>query len=186
VFTRLFGRPPAARIAPAIYGAIVTQARSPALYEALGVPDTVGGRFEMVVLHLFLVLRRLERGERREASVGQEVFDLFCGDMDRALRELGVGDLGVPRRMREMGQAFYGRSRAYADGLANRDGPALAEALARNAFKDASPAHAALPLARYALAAAATLDEVAPAALIAEPIPFPDPARFATPVGAAR
>jgi cytochrome b pre-mRNA-processing protein 3 len=186
VFSRLFGRPAAARIAPAIYGAIVTQARMPALYAALGAPDTVSGRFEMVVLHLFLVLRRLAQGGGPEKGAGQEVFDLFCADMDQSLRELGVGDLGVPKRMREMGKAFYGRSRAYADAIEQRDALVLAAALARNALKTNSRAYSTLPLARYVLAAAAMLDTVAPPALISEPIPFPDPGRFGDRVGESR
>jgi cytochrome b pre-mRNA-processing protein 3 len=185
MLSRLLGRGPTARTAPALYEAIVDQARAPALFSDLGVPDTVSGRFEMVVLHLFLVVRRLRQGDERANEAGQGAFDLFCTDMDLSLRELGVGDLGVPRRMREVGEAFYGRTQAYADCIDRVDGAGLALALARNVFKNASDEQIALPLARYALAVAASLDAVAPESLIAEPIAFPDPGRFAgAPAGA--
>ena len=93
------------RTIEAIYGMIVTQARRPEFYAELGVPDTVSGRFDMVVLHLWIVLHRL----RRVASAGhlaQGLFDHFCNDMDANLREMGVGDLTVPKRMQSFGEAF--------------------------------------------------------------------------------
>jgi cytochrome b pre-mRNA-processing protein 3 len=112
----------------AIYGMIVTQAREPLFYQNLGVPDTVNGRFDLVLLHLWMVLRRL-RGGRAELSQG--LFDRFCDDMDGNLREMGVGDLTVPKRMQAFGEAFYGRSAAY--DLAFADGQeALAQALCKN------------------------------------------------------
>jgi cytochrome b pre-mRNA-processing protein 3 len=185
MLSRLLGRGRSAPIAPALYEAIIDQARAPALFSDLGVPDTVSGRFEMVVLHLFLVVHRLRQGGEQANAAGQGAFDLFCTDMDRSLRELGVGDLGVPKRMRRVGEAFYGRTQAYADCIARADGQGLALALARNVFKDASDDQMALPLARYAQAVAASLDAVPPEALIAGPIAFPDPGRFAaTPAGA--
>ena len=104
-----------------LYGAIVAQARSPAFYTLYGVEDTVEGRFELIVLHLVLLLRRLARREGANASaqhpfdpaLGQPLFDAFCRDLDDNLREMGVGDLAVPRRMRRFGEAFYGRQAAY-------------------------------------------------------------------------
>ena len=184
---RLFGRTRArAETATTLYGAIVAQARAPALYASLGVPDAVGGRFEMVVLHTVLVLRRLQEGGAAEAAVGQAVFDLFCRDMDRSLRELGVGDLGVPKRMRQVGEAFYGRAQVYGDCLARADEAALAEALRRNALKEAATDRGAVGLARYALATAAAVAAVAPGDLLTGSVPFRDPAEFAVSgVGAA-
>jgi cytochrome b pre-mRNA-processing protein 3 len=147
------------------------------------VPDTVSGRFEMVLLHTVLVLRRLQEGGPAEAAIGQTVFDLFCTDMDRSLRELGIGDIGVPKRMRQVGEAFYGRAQVYNDCIARGDEAALAAALRRNVLKDAK-GEAALPLARYALAAAAALGAMAAPASAGVPLPFPDPALFAAPVAA--
>src|SRR6267378_2892298 len=92
----------------AIYGMIVTQAREPLFYRDFGVPDTVNGRFDLLVLHLWMVLRRLKSIEGG-ADVSQTLFDRFCDDMDANLREMGVGDLTVPRRMQAFGEAFYGR-----------------------------------------------------------------------------
>ena len=96
-----------------LYGAIVAQARAPEFYTDYGVPDTVEGRFDMVVLHVYLVFRRLaEAGEAARAR-GQEMFDLFIEDMDASMRELGVSDLAVPRKMRAMAEGYYGRTGVY-------------------------------------------------------------------------
>ncbi len=151
MFGRLFRRETGAdAIASTLYGAIVAQARNPIFYEELGVPDTVSGRFEMVVLHVVLVLERLE-----DKAMGQRIFDLYCKDMDQSLREMGVGDLGVPKRMKKMAEAFYGRSAAYRSALSARDSHGLATAIARNVF-DHADAPARL-LSAYAIASADVL-----------------------------
>ena len=85
----------------AIYGMIVTQAREPLFYRELGVPDTVNGRFDLLVLHLWMALRRLKSIEGG-AGVSQALFDRFCDDLDANLREMGVGDLAVPKRMQAL------------------------------------------------------------------------------------
>jgi len=183
----MFGRfrkrsPGAGGIATGLYGAIVAQARAPGLYARLAVPDTVAGRFEMVVLHAALVLRRL-RGEDDEArAVGQAVFDLFCADMDRSLRELGVGDLGVPKRMRKMAEAFYGRSAVYDEAIVADDPGALGAALRRNVF--AGGEGPAAELASYVMAAVAALAAAPRAIILAGKLPFPDPAARAEEVPA--
>ena len=123
------------RLAPrgtieAIYGMIVTQAREPLFYRDLGVPDTVNGRFDLLVLHLWMVLRRL-RPMEGGAELSQALFDRFCDDMDANLREMGVGDLTVPKRMQAFGEAFYGRAAAYDLALDRRPGAAGAGARAR-------------------------------------------------------
>src|SRR4051812_46321929 len=134
----------------AIYGMIVAQAREPAFYAAFGVPDTVDGRFDMLLLHLWMVLRRLLRsGDGGELS--QMLFDHFCADMDGNLREMGVGDLTVPKRMQKFGEAFYGRSMAYDTALA-AGAAALAEALCKNVLNSRDAAQARR-LARYVEAA---------------------------------
>ena len=89
----------------AIYGMIVTQAREPIFYRDLGVPDTVNGRFDLLLLHLWLLLRHL-RTVQGATELSQALFDRFCEDMDDNLREMGVGDQTVPKRMRAFGEAF--------------------------------------------------------------------------------
>jgi len=147
------------RIAPrgtieAIYGMIVTQAREPMFYRDLGVPDTVNGRFDLLLLHLWLVLRRLKSVEAG-TGLSQALFDHFCEDMDDNLRELGVGDLTVPKRMRAFGEAFYGRAAAYDMALAE-DREAFAQALCRNIL-NGGDIEKARRLAAYADAAMAAL-----------------------------
>src|ERR1700726_2682795 len=115
----------------AIYGMIVTQAREPLFYRDLGVPDTVNGRFDLLVLHLWMVLRRLKSLESGGAGGSQALFDHFCDDMDANLREMGVGDLTVPKRMQAFGEAFYGRSAAY-DLALDAGAEPLAQALCKN------------------------------------------------------
>jgi cytochrome b pre-mRNA-processing protein 3 len=123
-----------------LYGAIVAQARAPAFYLRYGVPDTVNGRFEMIVLHLALFLDRLAHEPLPIRSLGQETFDLFCQDMDDQLRESGVGDLAVPKKMRRVAEAFYGRQEAYRAALSDAGGRALPDALQRNVYFGASEA----------------------------------------------
>jgi cytochrome b pre-mRNA-processing protein 3 len=113
-----------------IYGMIVARAREPGFYEVFGVPDTVDGRFDLLVLHLWMVLRRLGPASNPN-RLAQRLFDHFCSDMDANLREMGVGDLTVPKRMQKFGEAFYGRSTAYDAALATGH-EALAQALCKN------------------------------------------------------
>src|SRR5436190_3819405 len=147
------------RTIAALYGAIVARARDPRFYESYEVPDTVLGRFDLIVLHLALVLRRLREGDAAMSGLAQGVFDAFCRDMDHNLREMGISDQGVPRQMCRVGEAFYGRAQAYDAALAPPGGDALAQALARNVYAGAGEAHgAAARLATYVRAAADDLD----------------------------
>ncbi len=123
----------AADAARALYERAVAQARRPGFYTALGVPDSLDGRYDMVALHVFLLLYRLKREGAAAARLAQCLFDVMFHDMDESLRELGVGDLGVGRRVKAMAKALYGRLAAYEAGLAGDD-RALAAALARNLF----------------------------------------------------
>jgi cytochrome b pre-mRNA-processing protein 3 len=160
----------------ALYDAIVAQARSPALYRAYGVPDTVTGRLEMILLHTLLFCRRAGDAAADLRAMAQDVFDLFCCDMDGNLREMGVGDLAVPRKMRQIGEAFYGRAMAYEAPLNNEDEPALAEALARNVFSGAAADGAASRrLATYMIWAGRELARQEDTALAAGEIKFPNP-----------
>ena len=155
----------------AIYGMIVAQARLPAFYLRFGVPDTVNGRFDMVVLHLWMILARL----RAEGAVAeaQQLFDRFCNDMDANLREMGVGDLTVPKRMQKFGEAFYGRSAAYDAAIIAGEGE-LRAALARNVLASSDAATAAL-LAGYVSRAVATLAAIDAATLKSGTWRFPNP-----------
>jgi cytochrome b pre-mRNA-processing protein 3 len=169
----LFRRPK--RTIAALYGAIVAQARAPRFYEDYAVPDTVSGRFDMVVLHVVLVVRRLRDGDRRELAQG--LFDTFCRDMDHNLREMGISDQGVPREMQRIGEAFYGRAQAYEAALGQGGEAALADALLRNVYAGETGSRAAaVALAGYARAAAERLAAQPPATFEAG-VQFPEPAR---------
>jgi len=187
-----FRRNSQARTIHALYGAIVAHARSVTFYADYRVPDTVEGRFDLIVLHLVLVLNRL--GRRSEASrghgqallgqallgqalLGQELFDAFCRDLDANLREMGVGDLAVPKRMQAFAEAFYGRQAAYLAALEAADQRVFEKALARNIFPAGNEA-AAAQLARYARAAATSLDAQDDGALFGGEVVFPAPEAF--------
>jgi cytochrome b pre-mRNA-processing protein 3 len=163
----------------AIYGMIVAQAREPLFYAGLGVPDTVNGRFDMVLLHLWMVLRRL-RPVEGGAGLSQALFDHFCGDMDDNLREMGVGDLTVPKRMQKFGEAFYGRAAAYDLALDAGD-EALAQALCRNILDGRDIGRGRL-LAAYADAAISGLAGLEDASILNGSWKFPSPALFAAAV----
>ena len=194
---RLFRRIAENRNIAALYGMIVTQARRAAFYVDYGVPDTVEGRFDLIVLHLVLLLRRLEAGDSQEnggRELGQRLFDAFCRDLDGNLREMGIGDLAVPKRMRRFGEAFYGRQAAYLAALEAGGERDFENALARNIFpgdggvdargsdkdsdKDGANANAAR-LARYARAVVRELDVQEDNALMGGEVTFPSPEAFA-------
>ena len=135
MFKRFFGARRAANraITDALYEQIVAAARQPVFYADWNVPDTPLGRFEMLSLHMFLVLHRL-RGEAGVArEVAQDLTDAFFADVEHSIRELGIGDLGVPKRMKKLARMFYGRAACLWRGArARRPRDALAAALPRN------------------------------------------------------
>lgn len=122
-----------ARRAETIYDAIVTAARRKAFYRGLGIPDSLSGRYEMLVLHLFLVIERLRTEGREGATLSRAVTERFVVDMDDCLREIGVGDLSVPKKVQSAAAGLFERVTAYRAGLGEAD-PALAQALARFAL----------------------------------------------------
>lgn len=147
----LFKPRPALAAGRALYPLIVAQARAPALYAELGVPDTPEGRFEAYSAHVYLVLERLKGQGDQAAETAQALFDTYLSDLDHALRELGVGDLSVGKRMRKLGEAFYGRVRAFEEALAALPDAAELEALlARTVYVDGDAARAP-DLAAYLL-----------------------------------
>ena len=115
-----------------LYEALVTQARSSGFYSAYQVPDSVDGRFELIALHVFLLLHRLKASYPDTRRLAQSLHDRFFADMDRSLREMGAGDLGVGKRVKRMAEAFYGRIPAYEGALADDD--LAADALRRNLY----------------------------------------------------
>ncbi|GJD53441.1 hypothetical protein OPKNFCMD_6216 [Methylobacterium crusticola] len=180
----LFRREDARRRAiEALHIRINAAARVPALYLDLGVPDTVEGRFEALCLHVWLVLRHLRRLPAPAADVAQDLVNSVFAQLDSSLRELGVGDMGVAKRMKKLAQAFYGRAAAHDAALDAGDRPALAAALARNVLGRDEPA-AAGGLAAYVAAADAALAGVGLDAMMAEGPLLPDPAAFAARAGA--
>lgn len=133
---RWFGR---RRVQPAaaaahLYVAAVEQARRPEFYLRCAVPDTLDGRFELIALHTFLAMHRLAaESDQTSRDIAQALFDRLFADMDRSLREMGVGDMGIGRRIQQMAQGFYGRMAAYRQALADGDA-ALDSALRRNLY----------------------------------------------------
>lgn len=118
VLERLFARRPSKAAGQALYASAAGQARAPAFYLAMGVPDTPEGRFELYTLHLILVLSRLKGQGAQAAETSQAAFDAYVRALDGALHELGVGYTGVPKRMKRLGAAFYGRVKSYEGALA--------------------------------------------------------------------
>ncbi len=155
-----------------IYAAAVAAARRPVFYESFGVPDSVEGRMEMVMLHTGLAVSRLSAADG-DRDLARAVSEAFFSDMEASLREIGTSDLGVPKKMKKIASAFYGRLKAYEEA---EDEAALAEALKRNVAGE-GPADAR-PLAAYVRTLAATLRETDMNDLAAGRIAWPDPDAF--------
>ncbi len=130
--------------ARALYAAVVAQARRPVFYRGFAVADTPAGRFEMIAVHAFLLLHRLKAEGTAAGALAQEVFDAMFADMDQNLREMGIGDLAVGKRVKRLAQGFYGRIAAYERGVENADPAVLAAALRRNLYGDATAEDAQL------------------------------------------
>lgn len=141
----------------ALYTAAVAAARDPWFYATLLVPDTLDGRFDLVALHAFLLVHRLQASPPPGPELSQSVFDAMFSDMDNNLRELGVSDLRVGKRVRAMWEAFHGRSAAYAQALDTADRIALAVALARNVWRGEAPDASPEMLANYVLSQSASI-----------------------------
>jgi cytochrome b pre-mRNA-processing protein 3 len=124
-----------------LYVILAGQSRQPEFYLHCGAPDTLDGRFDLLTLHLFLVLRRLSGAQTgpEAKEVSQQLFDVMFGDMDQSLREMGVGDLSVGKKIRSMSEAFYGRVAAYEKGLQAGGDAVLIAALERNLFRGNAP-----------------------------------------------
>ena len=156
-------------------GDVVAAVRRPVFYEAGGVPDTFNGRFELLVVHVAIVVRRLRALPDPGARVAQDLVDLVFRNLDPAMRENGVGDLAVPKRMKRLAEGFLGRAIAYDGALNDPDLASLSGALARNVYSGTRPAG---DLAAYVRAAADALGALSLDELLGEPLRFPDPAAF--------
>jgi cytochrome b pre-mRNA-processing protein 3 len=175
VIFRLFRKDPRREVVAALYAHVATASRDPDLYLRLGIADTVEGRFESLSLHMILALRALRRRPAPADEVAKDLTDALFRDLDASLREMGVGDTVVPKRMKRLAEAFYGRAQAYDAPLEVRDEAALAEALGRNAGGGGAPARA---LARYALAADRELEAGDLDTILRRGFGFPRPGAF--------
>lgn len=172
MFGSWFRKDPRKLEAARLYDELVAAARRPFLYGAEGAPDTVDGRFDMIVLHAVLLMRRMREGGEEGRALAQLVFDHMFHDMDGALREMGTGDLSVGKKIRAMGEAFYGRAKAYDEALEAGDEEALAVAISRNLSEDVTGEGAesrslgvGRRIAAYARAADRLLSDQDPASL---------------------
>ncbi len=151
MFTQLLAESSAKQAASSLYRAASDQARTEALYTQMGTPDSVEGRFELLTMHVILLIERLEGETGLAAETRQALFDAYVSNLDGALREMGVGDLAVGKRMRKLGEAFYGRARAFQAAFEQLpDQTDLKELLARTALQ-ARPETSPDGLATYAI-----------------------------------
>jgi cytochrome b pre-mRNA-processing protein 3 len=131
-----------------LYGSVVAAARARFLYAELGVPDTLDGRFDLVGLYAFLLIERLRHAPQPGPALAQGIFDAMFSDMDVTLREMGVGDLSVGKKVKAMWEAFHGRALAYAAALSDKDEGALERAIARNVWRGSPARSGPVMLAR--------------------------------------
>ena len=162
-----------------LYAAVVRQARSPDFYLHYGVPDTESGRYEMICVHMFAVLRRLKEIGSEGAALGQAAHDAMFADMDRNLREMGIGDLGVGKRVKKLASGLYGRIAAYDEGVAAGavdDHEVLRDALLRNLYATAEPppqTDEVAAMARYVGRLADHLDGMSAKVMVSGSLNFP-------------
>ena len=158
------------------YELLTQAARRPAFYATMGVPDTVIGRFEMLTMILILYFRRTAQSERSGQEIAQEIIDAFFEDIDHSIRELGVGDMGVPKRVKKFARMYYGRLEAYAGALDAGDRNALQAALRRNIHPDESDAPDMALLASYMMTAEEKLKAVSEDVISRGALTFAEPA----------
>ncbi len=168
----LFRPRSSARPGLALYAAAVEQARQPGFYTALGVSDEIDARFELYTLHVLLLILRLRdepgAGAEQGAEAAQDLFDVYVSALDNALRELGVHDVTIHKKMRKLGEALYGRMTAYEGPIRSGDASALAAGLARNVY-ESPEAERGADLAAYALAARDELASQPMAGVLSQP-----------------
>lgn len=173
MLARLFKPRPSLEHGRVLYASLATQARTPAFYADLDVPDTPEGRFELYVLHLALMLRKLKAEGEGASEVSQALFDRFVTSLDDGLREMGVGDLSVGKKMRKLGEALYGRLKAYDAALGAEVG-ALEDLIRRTVYADHQNTEPGR-LAAYADQADAALSGAALDRMLKGDVPWPTP-----------
>lgn len=161
------------RRAGEIYGVIVTQARLPAFYTSLGIPDTPVGRYETVVVHLFLVLERLRSAGPEALELSRAVIEAFVADMDDYVRQYGSSDVATAKKVRRAAAGFYERAAEYRAGLV--EPPRLDRAFAEHVLANGVSSPRSAALARYMQRAVALLAKQNSAALLDGQIEFPAP-----------
>jgi len=163
------------KVVSRIYSTIIEAGRQPLLYSSWGVPDTPIGRYEAISLHMILFLHRTRSATPAVQELAQDVLDEFFLELDHSIRELGVGDAGVPKRMKKLGKMFYGRMRPYWTALDAHKGDALADAVMRNIAPENHESLNSDALATYMMAGAAQLENVSDEMLLRGEINFPAP-----------
>ncbi len=157
----LFGsrtrRDPRRELSEHLYAQAVEQARSPLFYTALGVADRIDARFELYTIHVLLVVMRLRDEGEQGAEIAQRLFDEYVSALDNTLRELGVGDTTMAKKMRKLGESLYGRMTAYEPAIRAGDVETLSEAVARNVY-EGETADGGRALATYILDARKRLE----------------------------
>lgn len=167
-------RDPNADMVDRLYAAVAGRSREPAFYREGRAPDTVEGRFDLLVIHAFLTLRRLKALPAPGPDLAQDLVDAIFKHLDHALRELGVGDVVVPKRMKTMASAFFGRAKAYEDALNGAE--PLEDAILRNVYAGAADLQSeAAQMARYVRDSADAFDRVGFDDIAAARLPFPAP-----------
>ena len=157
MFARLFRSNPAKDAGRRLYAAVAVQARQPDFYAALGAPDTVEGRFELYNLHVVVLLHRLKGLGGQAGETAQALFDAYIGALDDSLREMGVGDLSVGKKMRKLGEAIYGRVKSFDAAFADPEGAGALEAILTRTVYAGEPSPHAAALAAYVRRAVAAL-----------------------------
>lgn len=177
MFFGLFGKKnDNAAIVARQYSLLTQAARRPAFYADMHVPDTVIGRFEMLCIVLILYFRRTAHATVSGQEIAQEIIDNFFEDIDHSIRELGVGDVGVPKRVKKFARMYYGRLESYADALERLDLESLKVALKRNIRPDEPDAPDMAALATYMMSAEAQLRSVSDEVVASGSLELPEPA----------
>jgi cytochrome b pre-mRNA-processing protein 3 len=172
-----FRRKPHERTGFVLYGHAVAAARQPRPFAEWGVPDSTAGRFELITLTAGLLIRRLKaEGNETGDALGQAVFDAMFSDMDVSLREMGVGDLSVGKRVKLLWESFHGRATAYEAAMTEEADAPLLDAISRNVWAGGEvPAEGAGALAGWARRIASNLANQPVEAFLAGRVQYPAP-----------
>ena len=162
------------------YATLSSTARTPDFYARLDVPDTVMGRFEMLSVVMILFFRRTRSSATSGQEIAQEIVDAFFQDIDYSIRELGIGDNSVPKRMKKLAGMFYGRLESYAAAMDGNNRDALAMALRRNIHPDLADAPSMVGLADWMMEAEQHLNQVSETEISTGSASFPAPVQEAS------